>query len=572
MSNKTSETVVSQHNVTEIDETSARSVEILPGRPNSLLEVEEPVSAVPNDEDSITYPTGLKLWLSIISIMLSCLCYGLDMTMVAPTVPSVTNEFRSIGDIGWYSAVYGLVGSSLTFFWSRCYSLFNVKSTYLSTVVIFELGALLATVARSSNIFILARAISGCGGAGMSTGSFLILVHCFPNHKRPMWNGIVAMVQTAAMVVAPLVGGALIDTLSWRACYGINLPLGALALAMIWFGFTSPITNAEESLPLKEKIKKLDPVGTIIIVPAISCLLLALQWGGMTYSWSSPRIIILLVLSAVLIAAFGCWQIRLGEDAMLPPRILKNRNVLAAAWFEACCDGVLAITEVYISVYFQGVRGFTAFKSGYLFIPMIIGVSSAAMFAGISTSVVGYYTRKSKSVQCSNQLTCIAFMVVTSVLAPIASGLLAKLDLDTQLAKCLGLLAFIGISVGLGIGAPHAAISTVLDIKDVPIATGILGFVARLVTAVVVSSSATLFQNRLSVEVAHTAPGQNTTVLRHVGLSDIRTVIGQDKLRDVLLGYGEAVSQTLYMPVALACLSIVGTASMEWRSVKKKTD
>lgn len=163
-------------------------------------------------------------------------------------------------------------------------------------------------------------------------------------------------------------------------------------------------------------------------------------------------------------------------------------------------------------------------------------------------------------------------MVVTSITAPIACGLLATLDLDTQLAKCLGLLAFIGISIGLGIGAPHAAISTVLDVKDVPIAMGILGFVARLVSSIAVSSSATLFRNRLSVEVAHTAPYQNVTVLEHAGLSDIRTVIGQDKLRDVLLGYGEAVSQTLYMPVALAVLSIVGTAAMEWRSVKKKTD
>lgn len=163
-------------------------------------------------------------------------------------------------------------------------------------------------------------------------------------------------------------------------------------------------------------------------------------------------------------------------------------------------------------------------------------------------------------------------MVFTSVATPIASGLLATVDLDTQLAKCLGLLAFIGVSVGIGIGAPHAAICTVLDVKDIPIATGIVGFMTRLASAIAVSSSATLFQNRLSAEIAQTAPSQNITILRHVGLSELRTVIGKDKLRDVLLGYGEAVSQTLYFPVALAVLSIVGTASMEWRSVKKKTE
>lgn len=394
MGSKLAEAVtVSQHDAESSNQVSAES-RSHGGRPTSIFEVEAPAPASTDNGDSVTYPEGLKLWLSIISIMLSCLCYGLDMTMVAPTVPSLTNEFKTLDGIGWYSAVYGLVGSSLTFFWSRCYSLFTVKSVYLTTVVIFELGALLATFAQSSTMFIFARAVSGCGGAGMSTGTFLILVHCFPNEKRPMWMGIVGMVQTAAMVIAPLLGGSLIDALSWRACYGINLPVGMLALAMIWFGFTSPIINADESLPLKTKMKKLDPLGTVIIVPAITCLFLALQWGGLTYGWSSPRIIVLLVVSAIFLAAFGFWQFKLQEDAMLPPRLLKNRNVLAAAWFEACCDGVLAITETYMSVYFQGVRGFTAFKSGYLFVPMIAGVSSAAMLAGFATTAVGYYARK----------------------------------------------------------------------------------------------------------------------------------------------------------------------------------
>ena len=169
-------------------------------------------------------------------------------------------------------------------------------------------------------------------------------------------------------------------------------------------------------------------------------------------------------------------------------------------------------------------------------------------------------------------LIFLAFMVATSVLAPIASGLLTTLDLDTQLGKCLALLTFIGIAVGMGITAPHAAITTVLPIKDVPIGMGILGFTARLIPAILISSSATLFQGRLSAEVARYAPAQNITLIEEAGLSDIRTIIGQDRLRNVLLGYGEAVSQTLYIPVVLAALSIIGTASMEWRSIKKKSD
>lgn len=424
-------------------------------------------------------------------------------------------------------------------------------------IAIFELGALLATVAPSSKFFIFARAVSGCGGCGMSNGTFVIVTHIFPNETRPQWMGIVGMVQTASMVAAPIIGGALIDTFNWRGCFGLNLPLGAIVLVSIFFGFNSPITIADEALPLKRKLIKLDPIGTLMFVPAVVCLMLALQWGGMTYGWGSVKIIALIVTSVVLIGLFIYTQHRLQENAMLPLRIAKNRNILAATWFEICCDGTLAVTEYYIAIYFQGVRGYSAFKSGYLGVPMIVGLSAAALLAGFGTTKIGYY---------------VPFMLATSILGPIASGLLTTLDLDSELAKIIALLAFIGIAIGLGIQGPASAIVTVLDIKDVPIGMGIIGFGTRLGASLFVSSSATLFQNRLTIEVNDFAPGTNTTLLRNSGLSDIRNVIGKDKLRDVLLGYGEAVSQTLYFPVALTCMSLVGCLAMEWRSVKKKQE
>jgi len=80
---------------------------------------------------------------------------------------------------------------------------------------------------------------------------------------------------------------------------------------------------------------------------------------------------------------------------MLPPRVLKNRSILASAWFGACCEGTLSLTEYYITIYFQGVRGFRAFRSGYLMVPMIIGISLASLGAGFATTLVGYYMRKS---------------------------------------------------------------------------------------------------------------------------------------------------------------------------------
>jgi len=249
------------------------------GHPQTAFEIQEASEAHVTAEDaSIVYPTGKKLWLTLASLLLTCIIYGLDLPIVAAAIPAITDHFGSIKDIGWYSAAYSLVGSALTFFWSRSYTIFAVKHVYMASIVCFEIGALVATIAPTSEVFILGRAISGCGGCGMGSGLFIVATHLFPLHKRPMWMGMTMMVQIGTMAAAPLVGGALIDAFNWRACFGLNLPLGVLALVLVWFGFSSPVTNPDESLPLKQKLMKLDPVGTLVFIPSIVCLLLALQW------------------------------------------------------------------------------------------------------------------------------------------------------------------------------------------------------------------------------------------------------------------------------------------------------
>jgi hypothetical protein len=164
---------------------------------------------------------------------------------------------------------------------------------------------------------------------------------------------------------------------------------------------------------------------------------------------------------------------------------------------------------------------------------------------------------------------CLAFMIATTVVAPIAAGLHTTLDLDTQLVKALAYQGLLGFGIGLGIQGPQVAAQTVLSPREISIGISLISFASGLGSSLFVSASSALFQNRLVEEVRKSAPGTNTTVLSHIGLGAIRSAIGQDRLRDVL-GYDEAVTQTLYLTVALACLTVVGSAGVEWRSVKKK--
>jgi hypothetical protein len=187
------------------------------------------------------------------------------------------------------------------------------------------------------------------------------------------------------------------------------------------------VPNPENALPLWEKVKR--------IVPALTCFLMALRWGGSTYGWGDWRIVLMFVLFGVLFSAFGYTQYRQGGESTLPIRIIRKRSVVAGLWYPACCDGILAVTENYISIYFQGVRGPTATKSGLLGVPMVVGLFIAIMVAATGTTKIGYYFRGS---------------------------LLCVINPDQIVGKATALLGFLGGAIGLGIQGPQLGVTASL--------------------------------------------------------------------------------------------------------------
>lgn len=295
------------------------------GHPQEQLEIEEPPTT---GEDDVVYPTGIKFWLSISSLLLTMVFVGLDLTIVAVAVPALTDHFKTINDIGWYSSAYMLFYASFVFLSARLYNVFATKQIYLTGICIFQLGSLLCTIAPTSQVFILGRAIAGLGACLIGMGGMVIVSTSIPRHKRPLWTSILAGVNSTAMVSAPLVGGALIDTFTWRACFGINLPFGVLTIALTIYGFPRSAQGANTESSLKEKFKQLDLLGTLLFVPGIVCLLIGLQWGGTRYGWDNPKVIVMFPLFAIFISLFGFLNYQRKENATLPLEFLSNVQCL----------------------------------------------------------------------------------------------------------------------------------------------------------------------------------------------------------------------------------------------------
>jgi MFS family permease len=152
--------------------------------------------------------------------------------------------------------------------------------------LLFEVGSAVCGSAPNSVAFIVGRAIAGVGSAGITSGVIVILVYAVPLHNRPKYQGLIGAVFGVSSIVGPLVGGAFTSHVTWRWCFYINLPFGAVAMALIFWLLDIP-DREETKKPLGEKLAQLDALGTVALLPGVVCLLLALQWGGSKYPVSS---------------------------------------------------------------------------------------------------------------------------------------------------------------------------------------------------------------------------------------------------------------------------------------------
>lgn len=231
------------------------------------------------ENDETKYKTGLPLVLLTVGLALSTFVVALDNTIIATAIPRITTVFDSLNDVGWYGSSYLLTTTSLQPTFGKIYTYFNIKWTYITAIIIFEVGSVLCGAAVNSTMLIIGRAVAGIGASAIFSGGMTIVGFTVPLRKRAIYIGLLGSMFGIASVVGPLLGGALTDRVSWRWCFYINLPVGAIAVTAVFFFFQNP-ERKESTLTFKQKIGQMDLLGASFLISAIICLLLALQVRG----------------------------------------------------------------------------------------------------------------------------------------------------------------------------------------------------------------------------------------------------------------------------------------------------
>lgn len=301
-------------------------------------------------------------------------------------------------------------------------------------------------------------------------------------------------------------------------------------------------------------MQQFDIPGTIIFIPAIVCLLLALQWGGTTYPWSDGRIIALFVVFGVLIIAFVGIQIWKGDTATVPPKILV-RSVTAGAWFGLCLGGAFFIMVYFLPIWFQAILSVSATESGIRSLPLILAQVLASIISGGLTTVIGYYT---------------PFLYIATILMAIGAGLLTTLTVTSGAGMWIGYQIIFGLGFGSGFQQPIIAAQTVLPLEDVPQGTATVLFIQILGGALFSSVAQNVFSNALVTNLLTNVPGLDPAAVTQSGVTNIVGVVGQGSIEKVLVAYNAAIMKTFQIPLILSCLTLFGALLMEWKSVKGK--
>jgi hypothetical protein len=328
-----------------------------------------------------------------------------------------------------------------------------------------------------------------------------------------------------------------------------------VTLVVIAVFFPDPVQKKPPHEPLLKRIMHFDPLGTLVFIPAVVSLLLALQWGGTTYPWNNGRIIGLFIVFGILVLVFLFIQWHQQENATVPPRIFRNRTVMAGSFFAFAIGSAFFLFIYYIPIWFQAVQGVSAVNSGIRNLPMLLSVVVASLLAGGLITAFGYYT---------------PFMILGTVLAAVGGGLLTTWKPSTGTSTWIGYQIIFGLGVGFGLQQPLIAVQTVLDIKDVPVGTSVIAFMQTLGGALFVSVGNNVFNNKLLEQLAIHVPSIDPRIVLSAGTTNLQKTLPHNLVSGVIIAYNNALTTAFIVATALATIAIIGAVFMEWKSVKGK--
>jgi EmrB/QacA subfamily drug resistance transporter len=365
-------------------------------------------------------------------LLLSVLLASLDQTIVGTAEPRIIAQLSGFDRYPWVSTTYLLTSTLAIPIFAKLSDIYGRKWFFMAGAGGFMFTSALCGAAGKLTFFgldgmnqlIISRGLQGVAGGMMMSLAFTIIGDVFSPAERGKYQGFFAATYGLSSIFGPTLGGWLTDNISWRACFYVNLPVGIIAIAAIWLQF--PYWRPEG---IKRNI---DWAGVSTLILSIVPLLLALTWVT-EYGWASVRVESLLVMSAVMLAAFIYIETKAIEP--LIPLVLFRTPVISMCSAASFILGMGMFTVIiYLPLFMQGVLRVSATESGNLLTPLLL----SSVVGSIATGQMNLRMRTYKPSAVAGSILITAGMI-----------LFAQMGIGTTRSSVLTAMMVAGVGMGL---------------------------------------------------------------------------------------------------------------------------
>jgi EmrB/QacA subfamily drug resistance transporter len=421
--------------------------------------------------------TRRQVLLVYAGVLLGMVLASLDETIVATALPRIVSDLHGLAHLSWVVTAY-LLASTLTVpLYGKLSDIFGRKALFLVAISIFLAGSALSGLSRSMTQLIIFRGIQGLGAGGVIPVAQAIIGEIFSPRERFRYQGYSGAVFASSSIIGPLLGGYLTDTLSWRAIFYINLPLGALALFVI-------VTTMR--LPVQRREHPVDIIGSILLMATVTPLLLVTVWAGGATAADWPTMTGLLLTGLVMAGVFVVVE-RRAHDPILPLRLFSNSIFVVASGAALLIGAARLGVTIYLPVFMQGVMGTSATHSGAVLIPLLISWTVASVTAGQIITRTGRY----RIWPISGSLTCLA-----------GFALLSRLNVYSTPRDAVVSMAVIGLGMGQMFQTYVVATQNAVPRSELGIATASIQFFRTIGATFGTAMFGSLLTWRLTAELA----------------------------------------------------------------------
>ncbi len=427
------------------------------------------------------------------ALALGMLLAALDQTIVSTALPTIVSDLHGLSHYSWVVTSYLLASTISQPIYGKLGDLYGRKRIFQAAIGIFLVGSALCGISQNMIELTGFRGLQGLGAGGLMVTALAIIGDVVPPRERGRYQGYMGGVFAVASVIGPLIGGFLTQDASWRWVFYVNLPVGAVALAVI--------AIVLQSDPTERKSHRIDYEGAAALTVGAGMLTLALTWGGTQYPWGSWQVIAAFLAGAVGVVAFIAVE-RRAVEPLIPLRLFRNGIFRASTAMSFLVGASLFGTIIYVSLYLQVVHGTTPTSAGLKLLPLMGGVLTTSIAGGRTISRIGRYR---------------AFPIVGTAVISLGMFLLSRVAASSGYLLVAVAMLVLGLGLGLVMPVLVLAVQNAVPRPDMGVATAGSIFFRSIGGSFGVAIFGTIFANRLGFWLPRDLPASAHLTAQQAG-------------------------------------------------------